>query len=132
MGAGGYGYTTNVVIDSDDTWLGTWSNDDIRGLVEAAKADPSLDGRTLIDIHAGGAYDALPAEGLYEALASADLALRFRRPLGDECPTTLSAMDGAPACHRNCSATSMPATPSGSSTEWSMPSDTPPGHWRTN
>jgi hypothetical protein len=29
MGAGGYGYTTNVVIDSDDTWLGTWSNDDI-------------------------------------------------------------------------------------------------------
>lgn len=83
-----HGYRTSVAIDSDDTWLATWANDDLYVLVQAAIADARI-GRSLIDVHAGGAYGARPNESLYEALATSTWRFDYGGPWARRMPDGL-------------------------------------------
>lgn len=74
-----YGYRVSTVIDSDDCWLATWANDDVYAITQASISDPAL-GRTLIDVHAGGAYGARPSERLFETLATASWRFDYGGP----------------------------------------------------
>lgn len=69
-------FETKVYIESDDTWLGTWSHPQMYVLVQASLADPA-NNRTLIDVHAGGAYGLTPQAGLFETLSEATWRLDY-------------------------------------------------------
>jgi hypothetical protein len=71
----GQPFETSVVIDEADNWLGAWSNDDMYILVAAQMALHSDPRRTLLDVHAGGAYGLTASEELFEALCHASLRL---------------------------------------------------------
>jgi hypothetical protein len=81
-----YGYSVQRVIDAEDTWLSTWSNDQVCVMVQAALAQPELDGRTLIDVHAGGAYAAAPAQGLFQGLCTATWRFDYGGPWARNMP----------------------------------------------
>lgn len=85
-----FGYRISTVIDSDDCWLGTWANDDFYVLIQAMISDPALD-RTLIDVHAGGAYGAQPSDGLFQALATASWRFDFGGPWARISPNGTAA-----------------------------------------
>jgi hypothetical protein len=78
-GADRHGYRVANVIDADDCWLGTWANDFLYVIVQASLADPSL-GRTLLDVHAGGAYGARPDRDLFQALATSTWRFDYGGP----------------------------------------------------
>lgn len=69
-GGGKHGYHVTTVIDSDDSWLGTWANDDLYVIVTATIIEESPD-QTLLDVHAGGGYGAEAHGGLFQVLATA-------------------------------------------------------------
>jgi hypothetical protein len=73
---GGRSFSTAIAIDSDDTWLGTWSNEHMYVLVQASLADPTHN-RTLIDVHACGAYGLMPDAELFETLTEATWRLDY-------------------------------------------------------
>lgn len=73
-----HGYRTSVAIDSDDCWLSAWATDDLYVLVQAAPSNAA--GRTLIDVHAGGAYAAQRHGDLFEALSTATWRFDFGGP----------------------------------------------------
>jgi hypothetical protein len=78
-------FVTSVVIDSDDTWLGTWSNEHMYVLVQASLADPGH-GRTLVDVHACGAYGLMPKPELFETLSEATWRLDYGGPWSRRLP----------------------------------------------
>lgn len=84
-GGAQHGYSTGVRIDSDDTWLGTWATDQLYVIVLASVAAPDPS-RTLIDVHAGGAYGASPEAGLFEALCTATWRFDFGGPWARRLP----------------------------------------------
>jgi len=73
------GYTTTEVLNDDVTWLGTWASNSRYVLLQATMVDPGL-GRTLIDVHAGGAHGCQPAPALWQTLASASWRCDFGGP----------------------------------------------------
>jgi hypothetical protein len=74
-----YGYAIQQFMDTDDTWLATWANDRLYVIVQAAET-ASQPVRTLVDVHAGGAYGASPAPGLFQSLATATWRYDFGGP----------------------------------------------------
>jgi len=72
-------YRTSTVIDSDDCWLGVWANDGLYVLVQASVAEPALN-RTLLDVHAGGAYGMNPRGELFQALATSSWRFDYGGP----------------------------------------------------
>jgi len=78
-GEGSPYYAIQKVIDEDDTWLATFSSESLYVIVQAAIAAPELD-RSLIDVHAGGAY-AMHASGeLFEAISIATWRFDYGGP----------------------------------------------------
>jgi hypothetical protein len=80
-----YGYSTQHVINEEDTWLGTWANDHLYVMVQASLANPELR-RTLIDVHAGGAYGAVPIQGLFQSLCTATWRFDYGGPWARNMP----------------------------------------------
>ena len=80
-----HAYSTQIVINTEDTWLGTWANDQLYVVVQASLASPEL-GRTLIDVHAGGAYGAAPAQGLFQSLCTATWRFDYGGPWARNMP----------------------------------------------
>jgi hypothetical protein len=80
-----YGYSTQHVIDAEDAWLGTWANDHLYVMVQASLASAEL-GRTLIDVHAGGAYGAVPTQGLFQSLCTATWRFDYGGPWARNMP----------------------------------------------
>jgi hypothetical protein len=68
-GATRHDYRIAKVIDSDDSWLATWANDQLYVIVAASVAEDGPH-QILIDIHAGGGYGAEPHGSLFQALAT--------------------------------------------------------------
>lgn len=73
------GYTTTEVLSDDVTWLGTWATHNIYVLVQAMVVDPGL-GRTLIDVHAGGAHGCHPSPALWQTVASSSWRCDYGGP----------------------------------------------------
>jgi len=72
-------FETETRIDTDDTWLGTWSNEHMYVIV-AANLAYSEHNRTLIDVHACGAYGLTPNAELFETLSEATWRLDYGGP----------------------------------------------------
>ena len=66
------GYRTMVRIDSEDTWLGTWANDDLYAMVLLAQGVPAFEAASIgVWMHGEAANQAGPgliAEDLPEVL----------------------------------------------------------------
>lgn len=78
-GGRAYNYRTEVVINSDDCWLSTWANDNLYVIVQASVADAALN-RTLLDVHAGGAYGMQPDGEVFYSLATASWRFDYGGP----------------------------------------------------
>jgi hypothetical protein len=76
---GGQAYEVTKVIDEDDTWLATFANESLYVLVQASLAHPQLN-RSLIDVHAGGAYGMRPDGMLFEAIATSTWRFDYGGP----------------------------------------------------
>ncbi|MCA0323727.1 MAG: hypothetical protein LCH60_14415 [Actinobacteria bacterium] len=78
-------YEIRTMIDESDTWLGSWANDSAYVLVAASESDRNLP-RTMMDVHAGGAYAMTPLPVLFQTLTAASWRFDFGGPWARKLP----------------------------------------------
>jgi len=87
---GGENFRVKRVIEDDDTWLATFANDSLYAIVQASHAWPDI-GRSLIDVHAGGAYGLQPDRNLFQAVSTATWRFDYGGPWARITPDSLAA-----------------------------------------
>ena len=73
-----YGYRTRTLMNTDDTWAGTWATDSLYALVFATQ-NPEMPVPT-IDVIAGSVYRAKPDAALFQALCTSTGQIRHGGP----------------------------------------------------